>query len=326
MLRLRLTFAALVLAALLGSITSSKAQSPWGEGYLPNVPVISQNGEIFKFYEDLVKEKTVVISFIFTSCRDICPIVTARLAQVQDILGDKVGREIFFLSISVDPVVDTPEKLRDYASAFGVGSGWTFLTGKPEDMHLIRNKLGERIRGLSDHSNTLLLYNDRTSEWSKDSPFSDINSIAINIKSMNPDSVRVHDEQARSAPSASASLNSVTDLSTAAGLPGQHLFIKTCAACHTVGRGNKIGPDLLDISSRRPKDWIVRYLVDPQKMRAEGDPAALDLAARYPAVRMPTLSLSENDAADLTSYIAALSYGARADQQVGHAHSGHDHH
>jgi hypothetical protein len=71
-------------------LNSSQAAT-WGEGYLPNIPVVTQNGEKLRFFDDVIKGKIVVISFIYTSCRDICPVVTARLAQVQDKLGDLAG-------------------------------------------------------------------------------------------------------------------------------------------------------------------------------------------------------------------------------------------
>jgi len=89
----------------------ANAQSArWGKGYLPNIPVVTQHGESLRFYDDVLKGKIAVISFIYTSCRDICPVVTARLSQLEEKLGDTVGREIFFVSISIDPVNDTPSR------------------------------------------------------------------------------------------------------------------------------------------------------------------------------------------------------------------------
>ena len=80
----------------------------WGKDYVPNVPVVTQDGKTLNFYDDLIKDKIVVFSFIYTSCKDICPLATARLAEVQDKLGDRIGRDIFFYSISIDPEHDTP--------------------------------------------------------------------------------------------------------------------------------------------------------------------------------------------------------------------------
>src|SRR4029078_2607955 len=105
-----------LLTLLVFAAASASAQSArWGKGYLPNIPVVTQHGESLRFYDDVLKGKIAVISFIYTSCRDICPIVTARLSQLEEKLGDTVGREIFFVSISIDPVNDTPAKLKEYS-------------------------------------------------------------------------------------------------------------------------------------------------------------------------------------------------------------------
>ena len=89
-----------------------------GENYFPNLPVVTQDGKTLKFYDDVIKGKIVLISFIYTNCQDICPLTTARLTQVEDELGDIVGREIFFVSVTVDPERDTPELLGKYVPAF----------------------------------------------------------------------------------------------------------------------------------------------------------------------------------------------------------------
>jgi protein SCO1 len=130
----------------IGSLNSPAVagESRWGKGYLPNNPVVTQEGKYLSFYDDALKGKIVVLSFIYTTCRDICPVVTARLSQLEEKLGDVVGRDIFFVSVSIDPENDTPEKLKEYANAFSAGPSWLFLTGKPADMEVIRYKLGER--------------------------------------------------------------------------------------------------------------------------------------------------------------------------------------
>jgi protein SCO1/2 len=311
------------LAAFWAEAASARNPSPWNEGYLPNAPVVTQEGKTVRFYDELIKGRTVLISFIYTSCPNICPVVTARLSQVQDKLGDAVGRDVHFVSISIDPETDTPAKLKAYAQTFGAGPGWTFLTGNASTIAMLRHKLGERSRKLVEHNNTVLLYNDVTGEWSRDSAFSDLSVLAANIRAMNP-----------GASASTAGQDSmVRETSVTHDLPGQSLFIKTCAACHTVGKGDRVGPDLASLSKRRSRDWTVRYLMAPETMRKEGDPAALDLAARFPTVRMPTLSLSAEDAGDLIAYIDAMAYAAgagAAKPSTGHSadadHAGHHHH
>ena len=103
--------------------------TPWGKDYFPNTALINQDGQTLHFFDDMIKDKVVAINFIFTSCTDSCPLETARLLQVQKILGDRVGKDVFLYSISIDPETDTPEVLKKYAEKFRIGPGWQFLTG-----------------------------------------------------------------------------------------------------------------------------------------------------------------------------------------------------
>jgi protein SCO1 len=110
--------------------------------HFPNVPLITQQGKTVHFYDDLIKDKKVVINLIYTRCQGICVPVTSNLVRVQKLLGDRVGRDIFFYSITLKPEEDDPKALAEYAAMHHVGPGWLFLTGKPEDIELLRKKLG----------------------------------------------------------------------------------------------------------------------------------------------------------------------------------------
>src|SRR6185437_4358658 len=112
-----------------GSHPASAGNPYWGANHFPNAPLINQDGQTVKFYDDLIKGKTVVINFIFTRCGNVCPLETAKLSQVYKLLGDRMGKDIFFYSITVDPKHDTPERLKEYAEKFHTGPGWYFLTG-----------------------------------------------------------------------------------------------------------------------------------------------------------------------------------------------------
>src|SRR5262245_43126643 len=122
--------ASLVGAVAILSVGLAAAGGPWGSDYFPNVPLITQDGTTVHFYDDLLKGKKVAVNLIYTSCKDECPLETARLVQVQRLLGDRVGKDVFFYSISIDPKRDTPGVLKAYAEKFGVGPGWLFLTGE----------------------------------------------------------------------------------------------------------------------------------------------------------------------------------------------------
>src|SRR3954470_1198901 len=117
-------FALLVAAGGLLGPRPAAAGGPWGGDYFPNVPLITQDGKVVRFYDDLLKGKSVVINLIYTHCSGSCPLETARLSQVQHLLGDRVGKDIFFYSISIDPANDTPKALKAYAAKFNVQPGW----------------------------------------------------------------------------------------------------------------------------------------------------------------------------------------------------------
>src|SRR5215831_10177654 len=160
--------------------TSQRPSNRWGENYFPNLPVIDQNGRTLNFYDDVIKGKIVVISFIYTSCQDLCPLTTAKMAQIEDKLDGAVGRDLFFVSMSVDPENDTPERMKAFADAFDVGPGWLFLTGKVADIRAINYKLGDRSdRNLSDHRNEIVLGNDAIGDWQRASIFGDLDSLVV---------------------------------------------------------------------------------------------------------------------------------------------------
>src|SRR5256885_1163151 len=133
--------ALLLVAAALSAPGTAFAGSPWGADYFPNVPLVNQDGVVVRFYDDLIKGKAVAVNLIYTHCTASCPLETAKMAQVQKLLGDRVGKDIFFYSISIDPKRDTPETLKAYAQRYHVGPGWQFLTGKMEDIKLVAQKV-----------------------------------------------------------------------------------------------------------------------------------------------------------------------------------------
>jgi protein SCO1 len=112
------------------------------ERSFPNVTLTTHKGKKVKFYDDLLKDKIVLINFMYVRCDGKCPGTTANLVKVQKLLADRVGKDIFIYSITLKPEEDTPRVLADYAKAYKVGPGWQFLTGHPKDIELLRQKLG----------------------------------------------------------------------------------------------------------------------------------------------------------------------------------------
>ena len=110
--------------------------------HLPNVPLLTHEGKQVMFYDDLIKNKAVSLNFFFAKCDEICPRVTANLAKVQKLLGADLGTKIFMYSFTLKPEEDDVEAIRQYHQMLNAKPGWTFLTGKPEDMEKIRRGIG----------------------------------------------------------------------------------------------------------------------------------------------------------------------------------------
>ncbi len=113
-----------------------------GASYFTDARLTTHEGKQVRFYTDLLKGKRVLINFVFVGCTDVCDSVTQNLATVQELLGDRVGREIFMYSLSLQPEFDTPEVLNDYAKRFDVRPGWSFLTGAAAEVEMLRQRLG----------------------------------------------------------------------------------------------------------------------------------------------------------------------------------------
>jgi protein SCO1 len=306
----------LVLVQLIAAQWAGAA-SPWGADYFPNLVVQDQNGRNLRFYDDVLKGKQVVISFIFTSCQDICPLSTARLAQVKDKLGDRMGRDVFFISLTVDPETDTPQRLKDFADAFDAGPGWLFLTGDPKTIRAINSKLGDRSKYPTEHRNEVVLGNEKTGEWARNSALGELDRLTFDILQLDPvwrDTKRVV-----------ANDNDQNKSVALSDQPGEVLFRKLCSGCHTVGVGDRVGPDLRDVNARRTTAWLHKFIKAPDKMLKAGDPTALALNRRFPHVVMPSLGLNPTDVDDLISYLAAATERLKAPEEPGHDHASHSH-
>jgi protein SCO1/2 len=287
-----LAFAA---AAMLGA-APTMATGSGGPDYFPNVRLTTQDGKVVRFYDDLLKNRSVVVNLIYTRCTASCPLETAKLSQVQKILGDRVGKDIFFYSISIDPEHDTPEALKAYAAKFHVQPGWLFLTGKEEDIKLISKKLG--LASLTDaasrdgHQPSLMIGRDATGQWMRNSAVDNPRFLATTI-------LHFLDGYNGAVPARNyAAMGPLHDIGK-----GEYLFKSRCAACHTVGRGDAVGPDLEAVTTKRDRTWLSRYIARPDQVLAEGDPIAKALFAKYKSVRMPNLSMSSEETEAVLSYI-----------------------
>ena len=141
-------------------------QSP-AQHYFTDVVLINQNGDKMRFYSDLLQGKVVIINSFFGTCQGVCLPMNRNLEKVQEALGEHVGKDVHIISISVDPVVDTPASLKEYAKRLHARPGWYFLTGDKQNVDFALNKIGHFVSDKQDHLSILIIGNERTGLWKK---------------------------------------------------------------------------------------------------------------------------------------------------------------
>jgi protein SCO1 len=134
---------------------------------IPDLQFIDQDGKVVHLYTDLVKGRIATLSFIFTTCTTICPLIGANLGRLQAELGSAVGKDISLVSISVDPTNDTPERMKAWGSQFGARPGWSLLTGDKANVDELLRRVGLYTADIQSHSPFLVLVNDRTGDWTR---------------------------------------------------------------------------------------------------------------------------------------------------------------
>jgi protein SCO1/2 len=158
-------------SSLMAQEPSKQAPTANGESgakdYFTDVLLVNQNGEKMRFFSDLLQGKVVVINSFFATCKGSCLPLNRNLEKLQKALGEHMGREVNFISISVDPTVDTPTNLKAYAKKLNAGPGWYFLTGDKENVDFALKKLGQFVDDKNDHLNIFIIANVPTGLWKK---------------------------------------------------------------------------------------------------------------------------------------------------------------
>jgi protein SCO1/2 len=149
------------------SSTEATKRQKLGAEWFTNLPVRTQSGQTVRFYDDLLKDRIVVLNSFFASCKEVCSPMTHNLAKVQQQLGEQAARDVHIVSVTVDPKNDTPDVLKAYASRHTVRPGWTFVTGKPENVDWVLHKLGLYEENRDEHTAILWVGNERTGLWMK---------------------------------------------------------------------------------------------------------------------------------------------------------------
>ncbi|HEY0174047.1 MAG TPA: SCO family protein [Pyrinomonadaceae bacterium] len=147
---------------------AEKSHTPTAaENWFTDVELINQDGEKLRFYSDVLKGKTVVVNAFFTTCTSVCPPMNRSMEKIQEAFGDRVGKDVFLVSLTVDPATDTPARLKEYAAKFHAGKGWTFLTGKKENLDWALYKLGQYVDDKESHKTVIIVGNEATGLWKK---------------------------------------------------------------------------------------------------------------------------------------------------------------
>lgn len=291
-------------------IPASRSRPQYHGDYFPNIILHDQDGRSVRFYDDMIRGKVVAINFVYTTCTTLCPLDTAQLRRLQQLLGDRLGRDIFMYSVSING--DSPEALRRYMRTYDVGPNWRFLTGSREDVTRLQRLLGLRIddpNDLRNHNASIVLGNERTAQWIRRAAYENPQNLAelltVFLQNSAPNTSR-HSQSY-------AAATEVTDNSR-----GAYLFRTRCMSCHTMGEGDRLGPDLAGVAASRPAPWLSRWIREPDRMIAERDPVATAMLARYRNLPMPNLGLSEAEVADLIEHMRTQDQRRAAAPASGH--------
>ena len=167
-----------------GTATADKAAAEEkARDYFSNVELVDQNGQRLKFYDEVLKDNIVVISFIFTNCQSACPLMTRNLTMIRDMLREDERRDIQFVSISIDPLRDTPSAMKEFARKHDADiEGWLWLTGQPDDVNYITKRLGSYTDDPEMHTTTLLAANVPNAHWTKIEPNVPPNGVVARLR------------------------------------------------------------------------------------------------------------------------------------------------
>ena len=160
---------ALIVALLLFAATVASANDfrPAGQKYFTDIELVNQDGRKVRFYSDLIDGKIVIINSFFATCTGVCPVMGGTFKKIQAELGDRIGKDVHLISISVDPENDTPAALRKYAKATAARPGWTFITGDRKNVEAALHKLGLKTANKESHTPVVLIGNEPKGVWKK---------------------------------------------------------------------------------------------------------------------------------------------------------------
>jgi len=129
--------------------------------------LVNQDGEEVRFVSDVIGDNIVVMDFVYTTCTTVCPVLSALFTQVQSKLGDHVGSDVKLVSVSVDPIRDTPQRLKAYSAKHRAGDGWVWLTGAKPSVDDVLTGVGAYTTNFEEHPSMVLIGDGRSGEWTR---------------------------------------------------------------------------------------------------------------------------------------------------------------
>ncbi|HEY0083534.1 MAG TPA: SCO family protein [Pyrinomonadaceae bacterium] len=149
------------------AVPAPAANAPAAQKYFTDVELVNQNGEKMRLYSDVLKDRVVVVNAFFATCQGSCLPMNRNLEKLQSTFKERLGKDLYIVSISVDPTVDTPQALKEYAKKLNAAPGRLFLTGKKENVDWALYKLGQYVEQREQHTNVFIIGNERTGLWKK---------------------------------------------------------------------------------------------------------------------------------------------------------------
>lgn len=146
--------------------------------------LVDHEGRGVNVQRDVIGERIVVVSFVYTSCTTVCPLVASVFSDLQTRLGDRIGRDVTLVTITVDPLRDTPSQLQAYAGRFQAGPGWRWLTGAPVAVNELLKGLGAYAPDFTQHPQMVLVGDGATGRWTRFSGLPDSKRLADHVRAL----------------------------------------------------------------------------------------------------------------------------------------------
>ena len=154
------------LFVLLTGVAGAGEPNP-ARDYFTDTVLVDQNGARLRFYSDVVQGKTVVMHSFFGACHGSCPLLLSRMARLQNMLGDRLGKEVVLISITVDPQADHPERLKALAAPMNPRAGWYLLTGNQQNSETVLKKMFPPANSRDAHDTRFVVFDVRTNRGEK---------------------------------------------------------------------------------------------------------------------------------------------------------------